>query len=175
MECGMGEGVFPNMAEQPVGNICGCSSSRGCSRAGHLHCLLSHRFSSTASTWRGCCEARHCPPHSKAGSGTGWLPTLCPGGLSPLPCDPWQWPATGATGDPDHRRWDHLLPAAAARRARLEDAQPTTMWAVGSQQLMGTWLSSCLGGKCGDNAYLRRCFLRAQPMALLLDMLLQAG
>lgn len=49
------------------------------------------------------------------------------------------------------------------------------MWAVGSQQLIRTWLRSCLGRKPRGNVCLMRCFLHALPTALLFSMWLQAG
>lgn len=143
------------MAEQPVGHGYSHPAQLNIgSGYRHPHCFLSCRFCSTARPWRGCCQARHCLPHSTPSSETGWPPpgrgtALC------LSSQPLEQPVT------DHGQWDfHLLPAEASWRARLEDTQPGSVLA---------WEKSM------ERICLMRCFFCAQPMGLPFGVWLQTA
>lgn len=121
----MGEGVFPNMAEQAVGH--------GFSHPAQLNGqeIGTHTASSPAGSAALPCPGKAaerpdtaCPTAHPAQTQDGHhLCTWAGSALSLcLSSQPLEQPVM------EHGRWDfHLLPAAAPWRARLEDTQPTTM------------------------------------------------
>lgn len=146
-EWGMGEGVFPNMAEQPVGH--------GYSHPAHLDAqeIGTHTASSPAGSaalpgpGEGAAKpGTACPPARLAQKQDGHHLCTWAGSAFCLSNQPLVSNLTIGSGTSTYSQQQHP----GEHDWRTPNPSP---WAAGSQQLTGTWLSSCLGRKHGKNVF----------------------